>query len=490
MRLFLILLCVSASLHETSFASEKPNVVFLLADDMGWGDLGCYGHPVIKSPNLDQLAAEGTLLTDCYSASPNCSPARTAILTGRSPYRVGMYDFARFKPMHIPESELTVAEVLRDAGYQTMFGGKWHCSGNFENQPNPGDHGFQHWYAHPKNFGHNPDGFYRNGKKLPKQEGWMSEIVIDEAIDFIKKADKDKPFLTMLWFSEPHTPVVAAEEFIAPYRNEETVKAAQSIKYGGPQVKRKPDEKKRATYYGIVTMLDHHIGRLLKHLKENDLEENTLIIFTSDNGPEHRPNSSFGTPGMLRGAKGHMHEGGYRVPGIVKWPGKTIDGSTCPEPVNGTDFLPTLAAVAGVKPDYPNKIDGANVLQSLIDETPAKRETPMLWWLYHARGGKEISMRDGDYKMLANMLPQRAIGINDSSPPEGVNIMDFIKKSDLGNFTLYNLRRDPSEASELSTSEPDKFQSMKDKMIALHAEIRAEGPVYELGSGKKKGKKE
>ncbi|MEM9478666.1 MAG: sulfatase-like hydrolase/transferase [Verrucomicrobiota bacterium] len=481
-----ILLCVYASLREPSTAAEKPNIVFLLADDMGWGDLACYGHPVIKSPHLDQLAAEGVKLTDCYSASPNCSPSRTAILTGRSPYRVGMYDFARFPPMHIPTSELTIAEVLRDAGYQTMFGGKWHCSGDFENQPNPGDHGYDHWFAHPKNFGENPSGFFRNGEPLPKQKGWMSEIVIDEAIEFISKRDKTKPFHTMLWFSEPHTPVVAAEEFIEPYRNEQTRKAAQSIQYGGPQVKRKPDEKHRATYYGIVTMLDHHIGRLLTYLKDNGLEENTLVIFTSDNGPEHRPSTSFGTPGALRGAKGHMHEGGYRVPGIVKWPGKILASSVCAEPVNGTDFLPTLATVVGAKPDYPFKIDGANIMPALINEDPIERKTPMLWWLYHARGGKEVSMRDGDYKMLANMLPQGEITINDASPPKGVSIMNFIKNSDLGNFTLYNLARDRAEASELSTSEPEKFKQMRDKMIQLHAEIRAEGPVYDLGGKKKK----
>jgi arylsulfatase A len=121
-----ILLCTLGALCSLSNAGPRPNIIFLLADDMGYGDLACYGHPVIKSPNLDRLAKEGMKLTDCYSASPNCSPSRTAILTGRSPYRVGMYDFARFKPMHIPTSELTVAEVVRKAGYQTMFAGKWH----------------------------------------------------------------------------------------------------------------------------------------------------------------------------------------------------------------------------------------------------------------------------------------------------------------------------------------------------------------------------
>lgn len=467
-------------------AAEQPNIVFLLADDMGFGDLGCYGHPVIQSPNLDRLASEGVRLTDCYAASPNCSPARTAILTGRSPYRVGMYDFARFKPLHIPESELTVAEVLRDAGYQTMFAGKWHCSGDFKRQPNPGDHGFEHWLAHPKNFGHNPGGFYRNGAAVDRLEGWMSEVVVDEAIEYIDGRDKSRPFLAMLWFSEPHVPVVAAEEFIAPYRNQETREKAKSIRYGGPGVIRKPKEENRATYYGCVTMLDHNIGRLLDRLDELGLDDNTLVVFTSDNGPEHRPATSFGTPGDLRGAKGHMHEGGYRVPGIVRWPGHIEPGSTSSQPVNGTDYLPSFASAAGAGPEYPNHVDGANVLPGLVAKEQVVRETPMLWWLFHARGGKEVSMRIGDYKMLANMLPQAEVSIRDTRPPAGLSIMDFIGQSELGNFTLYDLSADRGETTELSKSNQPKFEQMRDAMIRLHAEIRDEGPKYQLGSQPKK----
>ena len=488
MRISLVAIVIAWLTSGGALYSRQPNIVFLLADDLGYGDLACYGHPVIKSPNLDRLAKQGVRLTDCYAASPNCSPARTGILTGRSPYRVGMYDFARFRPLHIPEGELTIAEVLRDAGYETMFAGKWHCSGDFKNQPGPGDHGFQHWFAHPKNFGHNPAGFVRNGADLPKQQGWMSEIVVNEAMNFIAERDKSKPFMAMLWFSEPHMPVVAAEEFIEPYRGGEIRKAAEGIKYGGPQVRHNPDEKNRATYYGIVSMLDHHIGRLLERLKAFGLEDNTIVIFTSDNGPEHRPKTSFGTPGDLRGAKGHMHEGGYRVPGIIRWPGKIKAGTASAEPVNGTDFLPSLAAAAYATPTYPKKLDGANVFPALIGSQSVERETPMMWWLWHARGSKEVSMRIGSYKMLANMLPQQEVSNNDARQPQGMSIMDFIKKSKLGNFTMYNLGEDISETVELSTREPQRYESMKRRMIELHAEIRSEGPVYDLRSGKRKNK--
>ncbi|MEM9280959.1 MAG: sulfatase-like hydrolase/transferase [Verrucomicrobiota bacterium] len=474
----------------SSYGTDKPNVIFLLADDMGYGDLACYGNPVIESPNLDQLAADGVRLLDCYSASPNCSPARTGILTGRSPYRVGMYDFARFKPMHIPEDELTLGEVMRDAGYQTMFGGKWHCSGDSKlgggTQPNPGDHGFDHWLAHPKNFGQNPKGFFRNGEALDPLEGWMAEVVVDEAMEFIGSRDPEKPFLSVLWFSEPHTPVEAAREFIEPYETPEVAEAAKAIKKGGPQVKWGSKEGRGPTYYGCVSMLDHHIGRLMAYLDENGLRDNTIVIFTSDNGPEHRPGSSFGSPGDLRGAKGHMHEGGYKVPGIIRWPGQIEAGTTSREPVNGTDFLPSLAAATGADFQPEKVVDGINVFPALIDGEKVERPIPMMWWLYHARGGKEVTMRIGDYKVLANMLPQREITMNDAAPPEGQSIMDFIREAELGNFTLYNLKEDPNETTELSQSQPEKMEELKKQMIQLHDEIRAEGPVYDLGYWKKK----
>ena len=484
MRLTLLVIFISLS---SLMANEKPNIIFLLADDMGYADLGCFGSPVVKSPNLDKLAAEGMKLTHCYSASPNCSPARTGILTGRSPYRVGMYDFARFKDLHIPKDETTIAEVLQQNGYQTMFAGKWHCSGNFPNQPNPGDHGFDHWLAHPKNFGKDPSGFYRNGKAQEAIKGWMAEIVVDEAMDFISKRDSSRPFMTMLWFSEPHTPVLAADEFIKIYDNQESEKATSELKFGGAQVIRnRAKEKDKNLYFGCISMLDHHIGRLLNFLKEKDLDKNTIIVFTSDNGPEHRVNTSFGSPGNLRGAKGHIHEGGYRVPGIIKWPGKIKAGATSSEPVNGTDWLPSLAAAAKADFKATKTIDGANVLPALIEGKKVVRNKPMLWWLYHARGAKELSMRYGNYKILANMLPQAKIDINDSAPPKGQSIMDFIKKSSIGNFSLYDLNDDPNETVDLAKSHPEKLAELKKIMIQLHLEIKSEGPVYKLSNKKKK----
>ncbi len=468
---------------------KPPNIIFLLADDMGYGDLGCFGSPVIQSPNLDRLASDGVKLTQCYAASPNCSPSRAGILTGRHPYRVGMYDFARFEPLHIPVSEVTVAEQLKAAGYSTMFAGKWHCSGDFDSgeQPYPGDHGFDHWFANKSNFGKDPDDMLRNGKPVGPTEGWMSEIVVNEAMNWLDGRKDDAPFFTCLWFSEPHTPVLAADEFRNLYPDDEIKAHLDSLrKSGGPQVVRRETLKDPDLYFGCVSMLDHHIGRLLSYLEENGLDENTVIVFTSDNGPEHRTKTAFGSSGTLRGAKGHIHEGGIRVPGIVRWPGVVSAGSECDEPINGTDWLPTFSGIAGAALPDGRPLDGTNVLPALVKGEKLERETPLFWWLWHARGGFEVAMRDGDYKIAATMVPQSKPGdIADAKQPDGWTIMEFIRKADLDRFELFDLSKDPSEIRNLVSERPKRFNQLRRKMIDLHAEIRAEGPEYEL-VGKKK----
>ncbi len=485
-----LVVCLHLLAAQPVSAAEKPNIVFLLADDMGYADLGCFGSAAIQTPNIDRLAEQGLRLTHCYAASPNCSPARTGMLTGRTPYRVGMYDFARFKPLHIPGEEVTIAEQLKTVGYTTMFAGKWHCSGDFASgkQPYPGDQGFDHWLAHAKNFGKDPVGFKRNGEDVGKLRGWMSEIVVDETIQWLEKRDDGKPFFTCLWFSEPHTPVLAAEEFQSLYRNEKALAAAKATSYGGEQVRRKPAWGKLPLYYGCVTMLDHHIGRLLQFLDDHELSENTIVVFTSDNGPEHRTPTCFGSPGNLRGAKGHIHDGGIRVPGIIRWPRKIEAGLVAGEPVNGTDWMPTLSAAAGAgSPDNGKILDGENVLPALLSGGSVQRRRPMMWWLWHARGGYEVAMRDGDYKMVATMLPQVSPGeIGDAKPPADWTIMQFIKKAKLGRFEMFNLVKDGSETNNLATAEPVRFEATKKKMVALHAEIREEGPEYELRSRKRR----
>jgi arylsulfatase A len=479
----LFLLMIHQVVHGT-----QPNVVFLLADDLGYADLGCFGSPVVQSPRLDQLAREGMILKHCYSASPNCSPAPAGILTGRSPYRVGMYDFARFLALHIPAAESTVAERLRSAGYETFFAGKWHCSGDFESgkQPGPGEHGFDHWLAHAKNFGRDPEGFRRNGEPTGPLKGWMSELVVDETIRWLETRDRDSPFFTCLWFSEPHTPVLAAGAFRNLYPKEVTDSHLQELaKTGGPQVKRPGKLRDPDLYFGCISMLDHHIGRLLDYLDSAGLSDDTVVVFTSDNGPEHRTATAFGSPGALRGAKGHIHEGGIRVPGIVRWPGVIEPGKISETPVNGTDWLPTFCAIGGVSIAEGRPIDGANLVPLLSGKGPVHRPVPMLWWLWHARGRFEVAMRDGDYKLVATLMPQaNPGGIEDARQPDGWSIMQFIKQAELGRFEMFNLVEDGSETQNLAEMTSQTFQTLQSKMIDLHREIREEGPELELAPRK------
>ena len=423
-------------------SKNKPNMVIVLCDDLGYGDLSCYGHPHIKTPNLDRLADEGIKLTDCYAAAPVCSPARAGMLTGRTPYRCGVYDWIPANsPMHLKEQELTVAKLLKSSGYATCHTGKWHCNGKFNSpeQPQPSDHGFEHWFSTQNNAGpthFNPKNFVRNGQPAGQLQGYSSALIVQEAIDWLKtKWDRSKPFCLFVWFHAPHEPIATGPEFMKMYEG-----------------------KKEAIYYGNVTQMDYEFGRLVKTLDEMELRDKTFVMFTSDNGPEtlnryrgsHR---SFGSPGPLRGMKLHIYEGGIRVPGIIRWPGKTKPASVCNEPVNGTDILPSLCEMAGVEVPADRPIDGASFL-SIFSGRKLKRKVP-LYWRYDRALSKPftVAMRQGDWKIIAD--------------------------NDLTRFELYNLRKDIAEKHNLAASQPRRLAAMKKTLAKLHTEIDSEGPKWD-----------
>ncbi|HUS73537.1 MAG TPA: sulfatase-like hydrolase/transferase [Sedimentisphaerales bacterium] len=434
--------CLSATKPFTGGRDKtKPNIVIALCDDLGYGDLNCYGHPHIKTPNLDKLAAEGMKLTDCYAAAPVCSPARAGMLTGRTPYRSGVYDWIPGNnPMHLKQEEITVATLLKEAGYRTCHVGKWHCNGKFNSaeQPQPDDHGFEYWFSTQNNARpthHNPANFVRNGERVGELKGYSSSLIVQEAIDWLNtKWDRSKPFCLFVWFHTPHEPIATGPEFMETYEG-----------------------KKEAIYYGNVTQMDHEFGRLMKTLDEMKLRDETFVMFTSDNGPEtldryrgaHR---SFGSPGPLRGMKLHIYEGGIRVPGIIRWPGKTKVGTICKEPVNGTDILATLCAMAGVRVPSDRPIDGANILP-IFEGKKIRRKVP-LYWRYDRALSRPltVAMREGDWKILAD--------------------------NKMTKFELYNLRKDMTEEHNLATVEPERLAAMKKTLMKLHAEIEAEGPKW------------
>ena len=442
---FLRLLGLSAAVvtlgDESTFAAApagRPNIVVLLCDDMGYGDLSCFAHPTIRTPNLDRLAAEGMKLTHCYSSAPVCSPSRAGLLTGRNHNRLGIRDWIPVNSgVYLRPQEVTMAQLLRKGGYRTCHVGKWHLNSRVDGSETiPGDAGFEHWLytqnnAAPSHL--NPTNFIRNGQKAGPLKGPSSHIIAEEAMRWLDGV-KDQPFFLNVWFHEPHEPVAAAEEFLDLYPSEANMD--------------------RRHYFGDVSQMDAAVGKLMKYLDDRGLRDNTFVIFTSDNGPEtlnryKTANRSHGSPGPLRGMKLHITEAGCRVPGIIRFPGRVKPGSISAEPVTNLDLLPTACALAGI--DVPNDrpLDGGNLLP-VLEGKSIQRPHP-LYWQYDAAISKPwvIALREGQWKLLSTAA--------------------------LDQFELYDLTADTGEKQNLADRYPDRVQAMAATMKTLHAEIAAEG---------------
>jgi arylsulfatase A len=371
MRRVLILIAISVLAHGATAAAAakapRPNLLFFLCDDLGYGDLGCYGHPAIRTPNMDQLAKEGLRLTDYYAPSPVCSPSSAGLMTGRDPNRLGIRDWIpQGTGIYLKRDEVTIGKLQKSAGYRTALIGKWHLNSKFNGEePTPGDHGFDYWLATQNNAApthQNPTNFVRMGKRAGPLAGNSSTIIVDEALRFIRET-KDQPFAAFVTFHAPHEQVAVPEEWSAKYAD--------------------VDDPNRAIYYGSVSLVDHEVGRALKALDELGPRENTLVVFTSDNGPETLKRypagvHSYGSPGPLRGMKLHVTEGGIRVPAILRWPGHVRAGRVSAEPVTGLDFLPTFCELAGAAPPADRPLDGASITP-LFEGRPVRRTRPLYW---------------------------------------------------------------------------------------------------------------
>lgn len=456
LRCLCLLLVIGLSAGQVAAKEKQPNIVIFLADDLGYGDLGCYGHPLIKTPNLDAFAKQGIRLTQCYSASAVCSPSRSAILTGRTPYRNGVFTWIpENREIHLRTSELALPKLLKEVGYQTCHVGKWHLNSHFNKptQPQPNDHGYDHWLATQNNAGpshENPTNFVRNGEPIGKVDAYSSHFVVQEAATWLKeKRDPNKPFLLAVWTHEPHYPIKSAPEYRAMY----------------PDL---ADDVQRE-HHANVTQLDAAFGKMMKTLDELKLTDSTFVMFTSDNGPEGDGIKSpgRGSTGGLRGRKRAVYEGGIRVPGIVRLPADFSNngkpGTTSDAPVIGSDLFVTAVKMANAKLPTDRVLDGGDLMPALHGDK-VERARPLYWRCVIAPGPMKTAMRVGDWKMVAN--------------------------EPLTNFELYNLKDDPQEQTDLGEKEPQKFAEMQAELKKLNAEIETEGPgwwkTYQNEGGNKK----
>lgn len=456
----------------------RPNFLVILCDDLGWGDLSGYGHPHVRTPHLDQLAAEGIRFTSAYSAAPVCSPARVGLLTGRSPNRAGVFDWipsaqpgaatahARHL-VHMRQEEVTLPQVLRSAGYATALAGKWHCNAvfNHPSQPQPDDAGFDHWFATQNNAGpshENPVNFVRNGEPVGPLEGFSCQLVADEAIGWLDRhaaATPSRPFFLYVAFHEPHEPVASPTDLVDRYR----------------EVARSEDE---AQYFANVANMDAAVGRLLASLERLGYANDTLVFFTSDNGPEtllryRGARRSYGTPGPLRGMKLWTTEAGVRVPGILRWPARVKEGQVLDDPVSALDLLPTFASLGGATVPTGLHLDGAN-LRPLLEGGTLERPQPLFWVYYNALNEQRVALRDGPWKLLARLESgefPRYENITASVAPA-------VRGARLTDISLHRVDTDPAESLDLASADPARREELARKMEAIYRELTATMHVW------------
>ncbi len=436
--LLALLLIVLASFTS---AADKPNFIIIFADDLGYGDLGCYGHPSIRTPNLDRMAAEGVRFTDFYSAAEVCTPSRTALLTGRYPVRSGMahgqFRVLRTQSMgHLPDDEITIAELLKKQGYATAAVGKWHL-GNWMNNPagHPMKHGFDYYYGLPHSNDMNrvpggPKGGDNSedpdpksweaplfeGEKLieqPADQTTLTRRYTEQAVKFIREK-KSQPFFLYVPHTFPHTPIFASENF-----------------HG---------KSPRGRYGDVVEELDWSVGQILDTLRSEGLDKNTFVFFTSDNGPWLIRGLAGGTAGLLRDGKGSTWEGGMRVPGIAWWPAKIPAGKVCREMATTMDLMPTIAMFAGAEAPKDRDIDGVDIAPLLTSTGTVKREV----FCYY-RGTELFAARLGKWK--AHFITQPAYG---SPKPEPHHPP-----------LLFNLEADPGESFNVAADHADVIEKIK-----------------------------
>ncbi len=500
LRILAILMFIVLPASATS-AAERPNVVVLLADDLGSKDIGCYGGPV-KTPTLDSLAAQGVRLTDFHAGAAICSPSRATLITGRQNARTGIYGVLQdtMHSAHLLEREVTIAEVLQGAGYGTAHFGKWHIgmTSGQRKKPGPTEHGFDYWFglsngAHPNH--KDPTNFLRDGKPVGPLKGYSCQLIVDDAIRWLDGKDNpDEPFFINMWFNEPHAVLAAPDEITSLYGDL---------------------DDQAALYSATVDNTDRAIGRLVAKLEDMGQLDNTLIIYSSDHG-SYRADRN----GGLRGKKGSNFQGGLLSPGIFFWPdgirGGRIENTTS----GAVDLLPTICGLVGIDKPADVHLDGADLSPVLTQQGTFERAQPLFWI---ATSSTHIAiLRDGPYTLMGYRdydLPfdhakrdrllremARMAGIDENvgnlripvlhttfTSPEYSRMkgqlirmttfhetwIPIIKAGGFKRFELYDLVADPKQTKDISRQRPEITARLKETLLALHKSVMADAPDWQ-----------
>ncbi|UCC96448.1 MAG: sulfatase [Phycisphaerales bacterium] len=431
--------------------TRKPNIVFILADDLGWAELGCCGNTFNETPHLDRLAKQGMRFTDAYAAAPVCSPYRAALMTGLYPARVGITDYLRpGDTNHLARRYVTIAETLRRAGYVTGIVGKWHLSGyanhGAEEFP-PAVHGFEETivsenrgigggsYFHPYHFNREID------KRLPGKEHLIDRCNL-EAVEFIER-HKNRPFFLYLSHYAVHTRLEGKPEFVSEFENKSGAGKGQNARRNNPHLAAQ------------LKSIDQGVGMVIRKLDELGLADDTVVVFTGDNGGESRVTSN----GPLRAGKSTLYEGGIRVPLVIRYPKVVPAGTTCKTTTSNIDFYPTFRELAGIKPDS-RATDGVSIT-TLLRNAEAKLKRDTLYWHYpldkpHFLGGRSAgAIRKGHWKL--------------------------IQFFDTGEKELYSLEDDVGEQNNLASKNPDKVAELLGLLAAWRKQVDAKIPSGQQG---------
>lgn len=440
------LLCFAASLLACAPYAKSPNLIIILTDDQGYNDVGFNGCTDIPTPHLDRLAADGVMFTDGYVSFPVCGPSRAGLLTGRYQDRFGFTTNPTIDPTNpdagLPKSEENIAEVLNKADYSSAIIGKWHMGSHISNHPL--NRGFDHFFGFLSG-GHNyfPENYtlndlsevtriweWYNTRLLRDFErvdasDYLTDVLTDAATDFIElKAKGDQPFMLYLAYNAPHAPLQATEKYLSRFPNIE-------------------DEKRR-TYAAMVSCVDDGVGRVMESLRRNNIEEDTIVVFLSDNGGALTKNAS--DNGALRGAKSDLFEGGIRVPFAMQWKGTIPAGQVYSHPVISLDIMGTITALAGVNIAEDRPLDGVNLIPYLTGKNDEAPHDQLFWRKWEQQG---MCIRDGDTKLVANKQLQ-------------------IQK----NIELFDLSNDLSEKANLRNQSLEKSEQLLADWEAWNAELK------------------